>query len=89
MEAFIGTITQQVSELLRERADDILKAWQENIEEAQESEKKFPPLKLAISGTVDLESARIETTLRFTATYQSCLSAMLPDPNQTTLPFEL
>lgn len=87
MDSFIDTITAQVGELLRERSADILRAWQENIEEAQESEKKFPPLKLAITGMVDLEGSKIETSVRFTATYQSILSATLPDPDQATLPF--
>jgi hypothetical protein len=85
MNAFIDMILSQARVVLHERADDILKAWHENIEEANENEKKFPPLKLGLSATVDLESATIETTLRFTAVYQSSLKAELPDPNQPVL----
>lgn len=88
MDSFIETINQQVGELLRERSNDILKAWQENIEEAQESEKKFPPLKLAITGTVDIEKSKIETSIKFTATYQSSLSSSLPDPDQAVIEFQ-
>lgn len=46
MSAFLDTIYEQVRETLHERADDMLKAWHENIEEAQANEKNFPPLKV-------------------------------------------
>lgn len=85
MEAFIETICHQVLMVLSERSDDILKAWHENIEEAEANEKAFPPLRLAISASVDLEAATIETGLRFTATYQSSLKSQLPDPDQPDL----
>jgi hypothetical protein len=86
MEAFIDTISEQARTALHERLDDILKAWHENIEEAQEAEKKFPPLKLSIAATVDLENNNIETVLSFTAKYQSKISQNLPDPEQPQLP---
>ncbi|MBB5351379.1 hypothetical protein HNR46_001615 [Haloferula luteola] len=86
MEAFLDTIADQVREALHERSDDILKAWHENIEEAQENAKDFPPLKVAMSAAVDIEAARIETSISFTAKYQTKLSAPLPDPNQPELP---
>jgi hypothetical protein len=85
MSAFIETIVNQVREGLHEREDDILKAWHENIEEANANEKKFPPLKIGIASTVDLEAEKIETTVRFTATYQTSISEALPDPNQPEL----
>jgi len=50
------------------------------------NESKFPPLKLSISATVDLQAAKIETTVRFTTTYSSTISAELPDPNQPDIP---
>lgn len=86
MQAFIDTIVKQTRELLENRADDILRAWNENIEEAHENEKNFPPLKIGISATVDIEAAKIETAIRFTAVYQSTISSALPDPNQLELP---
>lgn len=86
MAAFTTAICMQVRELLVEREADILKAWNENIEEAQENEKNFPPLKIGISATVDLEAAKIETAIRFTAVYQSSISQALPDPNQPEIP---
>ena len=82
---FIGTICEQVESLLTDRADDILKAWHENIQEANENEKNFPPLKIGISATVDLEAAKIESGIRFTATYQSTESSLIEDPDQTKL----
>jgi hypothetical protein len=88
MEAFIKTITSQVNELLSERQDDILKSWHENIEEAQEAEKDFPPLKLSIGVTIDLEGNAIETQVSFTTKYTSKLQARLPDPNQPELPMD-
>ena len=86
LKEFCDTIIMQAREVLYEREEDILKAWHENIEEAQCAGKDFPPLKLGIGATVDLENNTIETTLRFTAVYQSKLSTEIPDPNQPELP---
>jgi len=86
MDSFIETITEQAREVMRERASDILKAWHENIEEAEANDKGFPPLKLAVGAVVDLEAGTIETTVRFTTTYQSSLKSTLPDPDQPELP---
>jgi len=86
MDAFIATIVKNVRESMSERSDDILKAWHENIEEAQANEKNFPPLKISISATVDLEAAKIETVMRFTTVYQTSTRSPLPDPNQTEFP---
>ena len=86
MDSFIRTIAEQAAELMHERSGDILKAWHENIEEANANEKNFPPLKIGIGATVDLEAGTIETAIRFTATYQSTLKASLPDPDQPELP---
>ena len=83
---FCDTIIMQAREALYDREEDILKAWHENIEEAQQNDKKFPPLKLSIGATVDLEESKIETTLRFTAVYQSRIEAEIEDPNQPDLP---
>jgi len=85
LQEFCNTIIMQAREVLYEREDDILKAWHENIEEAQQSDKKFPPLKLSLGATVNLEDSTIETTLRFTAVYQSSITAEIPDPNQPEL----
>jgi hypothetical protein len=86
MDSFIETIVSQAREAMQERSADILRAWHENIEESNANEKKFPPLKLAISAAVDLEAATIETTVRFSATYQSTITSKLPDPDQPELP---
>lgn len=86
MKAFVDTIVMQTREALVEREQDILRVWHENIEEAHENEKKFPPLKIGISATVDLENARIETVVSFTAKYSTTISTELPDPNQPELP---
>ena len=86
LKEFCDTILMQAREVLYDREEDILKAWHENIEEVSQSEKKFPPLKLALGATVNLEEGTIETTLRFTAVYQSSISAELPDPNQPEFP---
>lgn len=87
MEAFLDTIANQVREALSERADDMLESWHENIEEAMDNDdEKFPPLKIGIAATVDLDGAKIETKLRFSTVYQTKLSASLPDPNQPELP---
>jgi hypothetical protein len=85
MIAFGNEITRQVRELISDREADILHAWHENIEEAQSNEDKFPPLKLSIAATVDLEGAKIETALTFTTRYKTTKSSPLPDPNQPDL----
>jgi hypothetical protein len=85
MDAFCTEIVRQLRELITLRSPDILHAWQENILEAQNNEDKFPPLKLSISATVDLDSAKIETMLAFTARYKTTFSSPLPDPNQPEL----
>lgn len=82
MDAILETISEQVRYLLFERADDMLRAWHENIEEASENEDKFPPLKLSIASTVDLEASKIESSVTFTTRYKSTLSGELPDPDQ-------
>lgn len=87
MAEFCNTIVRQTREALLEREQDILDAWHENIAEATENEKKFPPLKLNISATVDLEGNAIETAVSFTVKYTSTIREMLPDPDQTLLPF--
>lgn len=86
MSAFLDTIANQAREAMHERANDILNAWHENIEEANNNEKSFPPLKLSIGATVDLEGNKIETVVRFTATYSTSICERLPDPNQPDLP---
>lgn len=86
MSAFADEITKQVRSLLMERAEDMLRAWHENIEEAQNNEDKFPPLKLTIAASVDLEAAKIETALTFSARYKTTTSSSLPDPNQPEIP---
>lgn len=86
MSAFLETITTQVRTALFEREADILRAWQENIEEAGENEKDFPPLKLCLGATVDLEKNTIETVLSFTVKHQSKISESLPDPDQPEFP---
>jgi hypothetical protein len=86
MDAFISTITAQAGEIMAERSGDILKAWHENIQEATDNEDKFPPLKLSIAATVDLENAKIETSVTFTTRYKTSLASALPDPNQPELP---
>lgn len=85
MDRFIETITTQAKMLLQERSADILHAWHENIEEANANESKFPPLKVSIGATVDIETAKIETVLKFTTTYQSKASAPIEDPDQPSL----
>ena len=86
MAAFIDAITLQAKTVMHEREEDILRAWQENIEEATENEKDFPPLKLGIAATVDIENNAITTELRFTVSYKSKISTELPDPNQMQIP---
>lgn len=86
MAEFCNTIVRQTREALLEREEDILKAWHENIGEANENEDKFPPLKLGIAATVDLEANKIETVVTFTTRYKSTISEQLPDPNQPELP---
>lgn len=94
MQAFISTIEKQVSELLHERSDDLLDAWDSNIAEAQAEseatgkEAAFPPLKIGIGITVDLEKNLISSGIRFVATYKSEVSTPLPDPNQPELPMD-
>lgn len=87
MAEFCNTIVRQTREALLEREQDILDAWHENIEEANENEKKFPPLKLSISATVDLENNAIETAVSFAVRYTSTIREELPDPNQVVMPF--
>ncbi len=88
MAQFVETIVAQVRENLTERSEHILKAWQETIAEAVESESDFPKLKLGFATTVDLECSTIETALKFTCSYKSVISTKIPDPNQLTLPIE-
>ena len=83
---FLDTIADQAREAMHARADDMLRAWHENIEEATANEKNFPPLKIGIAAAVDIEAGTIETTVRFTAAYQTTIKATLDDPNQPELP---
>ena len=83
---FIDIIADQAREAMHERSDDMLKAWHENIEEAEANEKPFPPLKIGIAAAVDIEAGTIETTVRFTATYQTTIKATMEDPNQLEFP---
>ncbi len=86
MDAFITSIAKQAKELLHERADDMLASWQENIEESQNNDdKKFPPLKVSIGATVDIESAKIDVEIKFSSTFKSKSSVSLPDPDQPEL----
>lgn len=86
MAAFREEIISQVKELLCEREEDILTAWQSNIEEAHNNAKdKIPPLKLSIGATIDLEDNTISAQLTFTAKYTSTICKVLPDPNQPEL----
>lgn len=86
MRAFVETIISQVERSLEARTDDMLAAWNENMEEAHANEKNLPPLKLSIGATVDLEKGNVETVLKFTVTYQESVSEKLPDPNQPEIP---
>lgn len=86
MAQFIDMICDQLKTSMHDRASDMLKAWHENIEEAHEEQKGFPPLKLCLSASVDLEACRIETSVGFVAKYQSRLSMPIEDPNQAKLP---
>lgn len=86
MDAFISTISKQVKTVLQERGDDILKAWHESIQESVDNEDKFPPLKLSLSATIDLEKNQAETQLTFTTRYKSSIAESLPDPNQPEFP---
>lgn len=86
MDAFLETIAKQAHEALKERSDDILAAWHENMEEATNNEDKLPPLKLSIAATVDLEANKVETSITFTARYKTTISQQLPDPDQMELP---
>ena len=85
MEAFIQTISNHALSLMQERSEDLLKSWNENIVESDANQTPFPPLKIAISATVDIQKAAIETKIRFTSTYQSELKSELPDPSQPSL----
>jgi len=86
MSQFIVTTVDQVRETLEERSDDILKAWQETVQESVDGGDDFPKLKVAFGTVVDLEANKIETTLRFTCAYKSTISTPIEDPNQTELP---
>ena len=86
MDSFIEVIADQTRTALHERSEDLLKAWQENIEEAHGNEKDFPPLKIGIAATVDLEGETVSTEIRFAVTYKSKVSSPLPDPNQPEFP---
>jgi hypothetical protein len=86
MAAFIETILIQARDLLTKRADDMLDSWHTNIQEREDNDESFPPLKLSISASVDLENAAIETGLVFASRYKSTVSSPLPDPDQMELP---
>jgi hypothetical protein len=86
MQQFCAVIVRQVQSSLIEREADILTAWHENISEANDNEKNFPPLKLNIGATVDLEAGTIETAVSFTVKYTSKIREGIPDPDQQVLP---
>lgn len=89
LEAILSDASSQIKELLHERADDIQRAWNENIEEAQADGKDgIPPLKIGASITVDLEQNEVASEVRFTATYKSKLVRLLPNPNQPEMNFD-
>lgn len=86
MDQFCDIIAEQCRELIHARKGDLLKAWQDTIAEAHESEGDFPKLKLAFGTTVDLEGDCIESVIRFTCAYKSAVQATLPDPEQLEFP---
>jgi len=88
MQQFCAVIVRQTQSALVEREADILAAWHENISEANDAEKNFPPLKLNIGATVDLEAGTIETAVSFTVKYTSKIREAIPDPDQLKLPIE-
>lgn len=85
MAQFSATITEQVREILAERGDDILRAFNETVEESQTSESDFPKMKLAFAATVDLETQTIKTDVSWAVRYKQSLMTKIEDPNQTTL----
>lgn len=85
MDQFISSITTQIHTILHEKKDELLKSWNENIEEAQNDEKDFPPLKVGIASSVDLEKSLVTSQVTFLTTYKTKLSEALPDPNQMDL----
>jgi len=86
MTAILETVAEQARELLHERAEKMLAAWNENIEEAHENDDDFPPLKLSVAVTVNLEKNNIETALAFTTRYKATTNCSLPDPDHPDLP---
>lgn len=88
LDSIFEQAAQQARVLMGERAQDILRAWSETIEEAQEADKPFPELKLAFSVGVDLEGDKVETGIRFNCVYASKISGPLADPNQPELEME-
>jgi hypothetical protein len=87
----IEKITSHVRELLCERREKLIEAWQESINDALEEdpESKIPHLKIGISAAIDINEhpARVTTQISFAARYVSKMSEQMDDKNQLKIEF--
>lgn len=86
MNAIVEQVLSQVTRAMHGRSDDMLVAWNKNMEEATENDDKLPALKLTVGVTIDLEKGSAKTVLGFTVAYRESICEPLPDPNQPLLP---
>lgn len=91
IEEYIEKITSHVRELLHERSEKLLEAWQESINDAldEDPEAKIPQLKIGISAAIDINEhpARVSTQISFAARYVSKMSEQIEDKNQLKIEF--
>ena len=84
--SFCETLAEQARTVIHERADKMLEAWLESMQEATENEEDLPPLKFSLACSVDLAKNRVETKISFATRYTTTESDELPDPNQPEIP---
>jgi len=87
LSAISTSACSDLSAFISEKESEILEAWNQAEQEAQDQETK-PKFKLAFSVTLDLDADRMETALSWSVRHKVTLDRQIPDPSQSDLPLE-
>ena len=87
LSAISTSACSDLSAFIAEKESEILAAWNQAEQEAQDQETK-PRFKLAFSVTLDLDADRMETALSWSVRHKVSCDKPIPDANQSDLPLE-
>ena len=85
LRAIAKAFAMDVPQLISEKEKDILEAWSECEQEAQDNETK-PVFKLGFSVKLDLDANAMQTQIRFGVVRTASIDREIPDPSQPDLP---